>query len=377
MGIRCWLIAVVLAIGCLSDRSATLAHPASSSLPVELDDREFWTLTERLSEPNGYFRSDNFLSNERGYQVVIPDLVSRATPGGVYLGVGPEQNFPYIVAVKAHMAFIIDIRRGNLHEQLLYKALFELSTDRADFLSRLFSRPRPDGLSRESSVEQMFDAYNQVPASERLYKQNLAAVVDRLTKTHRFPLEEDDRRGIAYVYHEAFYSGGPNLNYSIGRGGFSRNSPSYEELMLADDGHGENRGYLATEESFAFLKNLESRNLLIPVVGNFSGPKAIRAVGRYIGERGGTVSAFYLSNVEQFLRQNGTWDTFCASVATLPLDDASTFIYSSRDPFDANGGFSTFGFGLQTRIRPILSEVRGCSASNVASRVGLRSARPQ
>src|SRR5262249_61650686 len=117
---------------------------------------------------------------------------------------------------------------------------------------------------------------------------------------------------------------------------------------------------LASEESFAFLKNLESRNLLVPVVGNFAGPKAIRAVGKYIGERSGKVSAFYLSNVEQFLRQDGTWDNFCASVATLPLDDRRQFIYSSRD---ASGGFSNFG-GLQTRIRPILSEVRGCSVRN-------------
>jgi len=360
MWIRCWLVAIVLAIGSQSERSATLAPSAAAGLPAGISDGEFWTLTERLSEPNGYFRSDNFLSNERGYQVVIPDLVSRTTPGGVYVGVGPEQNFPYIVAVKAHMAFIIDVRRGNLHEQLLYKALFELSGDRADFLSRLFSRPRPDGLSRQSSLAEMFAAYGQVPGSESQYKQNLAAVVERLTKTHRFPLGEEDLRGLAYVYHEAFYRGGPNLNYSMGRGGVSRNSPTYEELMLADDGHGRNRGYLSSEESFAFLKNLESRNLLVPVVGNFSGPKAIRAVGQYIGEHGGTVSAFYLSNVEQFLRQDGTWDNFCASVATLPLDDTSTFIYSSRVSFDANGGFSSFG-DLQTRIRPILSEVRTCS----------------
>ena len=64
----------------------------------------------------------------------------------MYLGVGPEQNFPYIIALKPGMAIIFDMRRGNLHEHLLYKAMFELSNDRADFLSRLFSRARPAGL---------------------------------------------------------------------------------------------------------------------------------------------------------------------------------------------------------------------------------------
>src|SRR5947207_12505206 len=103
---------------------------ARAELPVRLTDAEFWNLTNELSEPNGSFRSDNFLSNEIGYQRVIPDLAGLAKAGGVYVGVGPEQNFPYIIATRPRMAFIIDIRRGNLHEHLLYKALFEMSADR-------------------------------------------------------------------------------------------------------------------------------------------------------------------------------------------------------------------------------------------------------
>ena len=55
---------------------------------------------------------------------------------------GPEQNFTYIAALEALIAFVIDIRRGNLHLQLMYKALFELSADRAEFFSRLFTKPR-------------------------------------------------------------------------------------------------------------------------------------------------------------------------------------------------------------------------------------------
>src|SRR5689334_12932683 len=110
-----------------------LARPApqvaAADLPARLADQEFWSLTETLSEPSGCFRSDNFLSNERGYQQIMPDLLDRIGPGkgGVYMGVGPEQNFAYIVALKPRMAFIVDIRRGNLHEHLLYKALFEMS----------------------------------------------------------------------------------------------------------------------------------------------------------------------------------------------------------------------------------------------------------
>ena len=348
-------------VACLAVRSST-GLGAATDIPDRLTDREFWTLTEGLSEPSGSFRSDNFLSNERGYQSVIPDLISRLSPGGVYLGVGPEQNFPYIVALKSKMAFIIDIRRGNLHEQLLYKALFEMSSDRADFLSRLFSRQRPGGLSRTSTVEELFTAYDAVQPSEELYAENLRTVIDWLKNRHQFPLGEDDVNGVEYVYHRAFFLGGPDLNYAVGRGaGFGGSAPTFEELMLAQDGNGQNRGFLASEDNFAFLKTLETNNLLVPVVGNFGGPKAIRAVGRYVKDHGGTVSRSTCRMSSSTLIQDDIWDKFCANVATLPLDETSTFIFSGRG--SPNGSRALFGRGrgLQTAMRPILHDVTSCA----------------
>ena len=117
-----------------------------------MTDREFWRLAVDSSEPDGYFRSDTLTSNELLYQRVIPELLKRTRPGGVYLGVGPEQNFTYMAAVRPPMAIIFDIRRGNMLVQLMYKALFELAKDRADFVSMLFSRPRPRGVGADSTV---------------------------------------------------------------------------------------------------------------------------------------------------------------------------------------------------------------------------------
>src|SRR5579864_9415827 len=125
---------------------------AAQSLPNKLADHDCWRLSTESSESNGFFRSDNLLSNESGFQNVIPELIRTTKPGRVYMGVGPEQNFTYIVATKPAMAFIVDVRRGNLDLQLMYKALFELSTDRADFVSRLFSRRRPAMLNANSSA---------------------------------------------------------------------------------------------------------------------------------------------------------------------------------------------------------------------------------
>ncbi len=329
---------------------------AAQALPSRLTDQEFWKLTSDFSETDGTFRSDNLLSNELWLQYVIPDLVRTAKPGRVYMGVGPEQNFTYMVALRPAMAFIVDIRRGNLDLHLVYKALFELSADRVEFVSRLFSRPRPSGLRAASSAEEIFEAFAGVERSDALYAANLQAIQDLLVKKHGFALSDIDRSGLEYVY-SAFSTFGPRIMYSSTGSGFfggGQRQPSYTDLMIATDADGVAHSYLATEESFRYLKDLESRNLLVPVVGNFAGPKAIRVVGQYLRDRGAIVSAFYLSNVEMYLAQDGLMSAFCRNVAMLPLDGSSTFIRSLR------GGRYGQGFGLNSQLGAMAPEVERC-----------------
>src|SRR6187431_1154163 len=141
---RALLASLLVAVGLsAAPSSPDFVRVSAAGLPARLNDQEFWHISSSFSEPGGTFHSDNFVSNEGRFQLVLPDLVKRARPGRLYIGVGPEQNFTYMSVVRPAMAFIIDIRRGNLQEHLLYKALMEMSADRADFLSRLFSRPRP------------------------------------------------------------------------------------------------------------------------------------------------------------------------------------------------------------------------------------------
>ena len=329
---RRWLVAALLGVT-LAAGARTPAPVLADALPDRLGDREYWKLVEDLSEPNGTFRSDNLLSNELQFQFIIPALTRIAEPGRAYLGVGPEQNFTYIAALRPAMAFIIDIRRGNLDLQLLYKALFELSPDRAQFVSLLFSKPRPPGLTAKSSASDIFAAYETVESSERLYVENMSSIRNQLFTKHGFDMSEDDLRGIEYVYH-AFAVFGPDIKYSpVGLGGGTI-QPTYAALMAATDRGGQARGFLSTEEAFAFLKSLQGRNLVVPVVGDFAGAKALRAVGTYLKGKGALVSAFYLSNVEEYLRQNGVWLDFCANVSELPRDPTSTFIRSTRSGSD-------------------------------------------
>jgi hypothetical protein len=321
----------------------------AENLPARLSDEAFWQIVTEFSEPSGNFISENFVSNERGYQHLIPKLQAVVQPGGVYLGVGPEQNYQYIAALKPAMAFIVDIRRQNLIQHLMYKAAFELSADRADFLSRIFSRRRPDGLSAQSTVEQLFEGYRLAMRDPELAEMNRQAIKDHLTNRHGFSLSEADEVTIAHVV-TVFALYGPSLTYNSNMEGLSiggGNNVQYSEIMSLRDAEGGNRSFLASEETYGYIKDMHERNLIVPIVGDFGGPKALRAVGQYLKDHQATVGMFYLSNVEQYLFQlranavNGGAANFYGNVATLPLDASSTFVRSGNNQnFTGRGGLT-------------------------------------
>lgn len=348
-----------LACGVVAQQSA----PApAAALPDSLTDEEFWRLTEDFSEANGYFNSDNLLSNETTFQYVIPRLIATVKPGTAYLGVGPEQNFPYMIATRPAIAFITDIRRGNLQAHLLYKALFEMSADRADFLSLLFSRPRPAGLRADTTVAGLLDAYRNVAPSDAAYQRNFREVKTWLTVRHRFKLHPEDLEGLDYVY-ASFRDGGPLLSYNSARAQSSR-YPTYDELQRETDGEGQTRGYLASEANFQWIKRFEERNLVVPLVGDFAGPRALRSVGAYLKQRRATVGAFYTSNVENYLFQSGSWGQFARNVATQPLDASSTFI---RSCFDRCNDIAAPGSRVVTMLDPIAALLRDFNDGRVRS----------
>ncbi|HEX3868756.1 MAG TPA: hypothetical protein VHV78_18470, partial [Gemmatimonadaceae bacterium] len=277
--------------------------------------------------------SENFVSNEKTYQYVIPTLQRTLTPGGVYLGVGPEQNFTYLVNLKPRMAVIVDIRRQNAMTHLMYKALFELAPTRADFLSRLFSRPISPSSPRatDAAASELFAALSAAPPSNSAFATNWKAIVDRLVVSHHFALSDDDLESMQHVFR-AFFEAGPDISYAYHIG--SPPSPTqwlvtFAQIQTLTNAEGANMAFLATEENYRWLRALERRNMVIPVVGDFGGPNAIRAVGAYLRAHGAVVTAFYVSNVEQYLFNGfGADQRFYSSVATLPLDSTSTFIRS-------------------------------------------------
>jgi hypothetical protein len=226
---------------------------AAGSVPSRLADEVFWSLVQEGSEPGGTFEAQNWISNETGIQAVIPPLEERA-PGDAYIGVGPEQNFTFIAALRPRVAFIVDIRRQNTLQHLMYKALFEMSETRAEFLSRLFSRARPPGLTRRSRVVELFDAYGNAPRDQRVFDDTLSRIEALLIDEHGFTLPSEDRRELERLL-KVFAEFGPAISYGSRVEGTSEPAsrvppmPSYAELMEAADGHGVQRSYLASRPS--------------------------------------------------------------------------------------------------------------------------------
>lgn len=318
-------LAALVALSAVGGARARTTAP----LPERLDNAAFWALSAELSEPTGYFSSDNFVSNEGELQYVLGDLTHAVPRGRAYVGVGPEQNFTYIAALAPRVAFIVDIRRQNLVLHLMYKALMELSDDRATFVSRLLSRQIPDGLAADAPVTELFTRFSASPPDTLLFWDTLDTLRKHLMVTKGFPLDGQDRESLFYVF-ASFAEGGADLTYSFGqmRGQrFGRWMPTIAEMMTETDGEGAQRSYLASEASYRAVRDLQLRNLIIPVVGNFGGEKALRGVATWLGAHDAVLGTFYASNVEQYLFMQGdAAPRFFENLAAFPHDSATRLV---------------------------------------------------
>jgi hypothetical protein len=325
------LIAVAVAFGPWSNRAATQtpASPASSSGSSSLGSSSLGSLVDRLSEPNGDFDTDNLISNESSYLHVMPALEQGGVSGGVYIGVGPDQNFSYIARIRPNSAFIIDIRRDNLLLHLLFKAIFAASRNRMEYLSILTGRPAPDRLDtwRDASIEKIIAYLDMAEPASAAWN---GADLERLHASIRstgIPLSAADLATIDR-FRRAFVQSGLGLQFqSTGRPARDY-YPTYRDLLLETDRRGRKLCYLASEDDFQFVKSLEARDGLVPVVGNLSGPRALANIGQEIARRGEKVSAFYVSNIENYLFRDGTFPRFVDNVKKLPRSDKSVIIRS-------------------------------------------------
>lgn len=286
---------------------------------------EFARLIREFSEEPGYFHSDNFTSNETSYLSVVDKLRQLGAVGGAYIGVGPEQNFTYIAKVRPTVAFIVDIRRQAMIQHLMYKAIFQLSPNRLQFLSRLLSKPlTKEAPAPDGPVIELLNYFTKTAGDDKTYAANLAEIRKVIQNDFQFSLSDTDQASLDYVFKN-FRNDGLDIAFRMDnwQSGYF---PSLKDLILETDLRGRAGNFLAVKEDYDFVRDLHRRNLIIPVVGDFAGKKALAAVAEYLRKNGLTVTAFYTSNVEQYLFENGVFAGFANNVRRLPTNAQSLFI---------------------------------------------------
>ncbi len=311
---------------------AGLLLSAAPGAPAQ--NADFGRTVARLSETAGFFDSDNLVSNETAYLHVLGPLRAMNVRGGAYIGVGPEQSFAYIAEIRPEVAIIIDVRRDNMLLHLLFKAMFEAARNRAEYLGLLYGRPAPHRSDdwAERPLDSLVAWLDRTPADSGVHARAHQQLMRRVER-YGVPLTDSDRATMRR-FHDEFAAAGLDLHFTSNNRISRRNYPTVRRLYLETDRDGARGSYLASEERWLAVRDLQRRGRVIPVVGDLAGPRAMRAIGEWLRENGQTVSVFYASNVEQYLFRYGTFDAFAANMRSLPSGPSSVII---RSWFDRSG----------------------------------------
>ena len=336
-GLLCIISVLSLASG-TAHRPQTPATPARSQggSQTAIPAAEFARIVNEFSEDGGYFWSENLISNETSYLHIVPNLNELGASGGAYIGVGPEQNFTYIAKIRPQIAFIVDIRRQALIQHLMFKALFHLCPDRRQFLSRLLSRSLTgkDAPGPNAPLATLLDYLSKTAPDPGYFASNLSDLTTAITRDFLFKLSSKDQESLEHVY-QSFRDEGLDITFRLdGGGGFGPWSgyfPTLKQLIAERDLAGNAGNFLADPGDYDFVRRMHERNLIVPIVGDFAGPKALTSVGTYLRKNGYAVSVFYCSNVEQYLFESMSFARFVENVRGLPSNDKSLLI---RTVFD-------------------------------------------
>jgi len=291
---------------------------------------------------------------------VVPALHDSGTSGGAYIGVGPDQNFSYIAQVKPAIAFIVDLRRDNLLLHLLFKALFSMSDTRAEYLSLLFGCPLPTPPAewRNADLDKII-AHVEGSRLPEAAVADLQARVDGKIKTFGVPLSDADFATINQ-FHRRFITAGLPLKFQTTGRAPQSYYPTYRDLLLETDRQGHRWNFLASEDDFQFVRSLERRDLVIPIVGDLAGPSALAGIGRLMTSRGERLPALYASNVEFYLFADGKFPRFVENLERLPRTSRSMLIRAVFGGF----GQSTPGYYSSSLVQSVDRLVQGYASGS-------------
>jgi hypothetical protein len=214
----------------------------------------------------------------------------------------------------------------------MYKAIFHLAENRAQFLAILFSKPTAglDFPKRDAPIEEILKYVSATRTSEEAYHANLSRLNRTIEQDFQFPLSSSDQEDLSYVFN-SFWKSDLKISFRMaGNGFYGGQFPNLADLILSTDQEGKLGNFLAREDDYEFVRRMHEQNRIIPVVGDFGGTKALAKVGDYLRQNGYTLTAFYTSNVEQFLFDGQLFPNFVNNVRHMPINDKSVILRAVR-----------------------------------------------
>jgi len=244
--------------------------------------------------------------------------------------------------------------------------MFERARNRVEFLCLFFGKPFPKNKGWERvGVKDLVDYIDKTASDAKLFEQTEKEIAREIQR-YGYALSPSDLEVIDRV-HKSFYTSGMDIRYSSHYRPPRSIYPTYRDLLLERDLSGQVENYLNSEDDFRFLKKLEEQDMIIPVVGDLAGTKAMKSIAEYIGEVKEHVSAFYVSNVEFYLWRQGSSERYAENLKALPVDGHSVIIrsyfnyYAPAHPQALPGHFST---QLMQRIQDL---IRQCETGDCES----------
>ena len=314
--------------------AAITATPAPTALPTTApvaatatDPSSAFVLAfTQFSESGAKFRGDNLISNEGSYLEVASELASRR--GGVYLGVGPEQNFSYIALSRPELAVIVDIRRDNALLHLLYKAIFETAHDRTEFLCTLLTRKctAEDAPAPAATIDSILGRVGKAPPDREGFESRHLALAERLRARSELGLSDADFAGIERL-HRQFLDRGPGARFE-GEGPPGLGYPTLAELLRSRSSEGKLGSFLSNDALFRTVQDLERQDRVQFVVGDFGQVGALRRIAEDLRARSLVLRTFYVSNVEQYLFRTKAWATWLENLRAFPIDSETRLVRS-------------------------------------------------
>ena len=256
-------------------------------------------------------RTEYLVSNEVDYPLVGQFVARLNHTSGVYVGVGPEQNYSFIAATTPAAAFIIDYRRENLLLHALFRSLLELADSRSEYLALLLSKPLSESsFPADPTLTNLIVHCDRTASDLDLFQRTLGQIKSRVLE-HVGDVTENDFPVIEQIYRD-FRDDGLDLRCRFpqytSRG---KLYPTYRDfLMSGAESQLEGRHFLADDAAFNVVKQRYSENRILCVKGDYAGLQALTTVGRFCSHHSLKIGLIYVSSVEYRLMKEGVFDQY-------------------------------------------------------------------